>query len=142
MCGRFSQQPVVIPDEAWELWLDPELEDVGELRGLLEPSDELDLRIWAVNPLVNNVRNDGFELMAPLAPAAATEGPSPGLFDSGQARRASVGDGCPAPCAGCLGECRAGLGAPVEPDGVGRDHGRERALRVGRRPLEDRGIVG
>src|SRR6185369_13465241 len=88
MAGLHDRMPVVLPDGAWETWLDPALDDPAELQGLFEPSDEVALRIWPVGLLVNNVRNDGPELFepvelvataSPLAAARATQG---GLFDS------------------------------------------------------------
>ena len=71
--------PVIVPEAAWELWLDPGLEDRAELQGLFEPTDEVALRVWPVSPLVNNVRNDGPELIAPLV--ADSMDLQPGLFD-------------------------------------------------------------
>jgi putative SOS response-associated peptidase YedK len=83
MAGLHDRMPVVLPESAWDLWLDPELGDPGELQGLFEPTDEVGLRIEPVADLVNNVRNDGPELIRPIDPAElarATAGP-PGLFD-------------------------------------------------------------
>jgi putative SOS response-associated peptidase YedK len=62
-----DRMPVVLPDDAWARWLDPAWRDLGELRALLEPSDEVGLRIYAVPRLVNDVRRDGPELIEPLA---------------------------------------------------------------------------
>ena len=62
-----DRMPVVLPPAAWSTWLDPRLRDVAELHGLLGPTQEEPLRIYPVVPLVNNVRNDGPELMTPLA---------------------------------------------------------------------------
>ena len=91
MADLHDRMPVVLPDDAWTTWLDPALDDPAELQGLLEPSDEVGLRIWPVGPLVNNVRNDGPELFEPIDLAArpASSPPSPvgvgptqgGLFD-------------------------------------------------------------
>jgi putative SOS response-associated peptidase YedK len=63
--------PVVVPPDAWATWLDPERRDVGELRALLEPRDDVDLDAYPVPPLVNNVRNNGPELIARLDPSEA-----------------------------------------------------------------------
>ena len=43
----------------------------GELRALLEPRDDIGLDAYPVPPLVNNVRNNGPELIAPLDPSEA-----------------------------------------------------------------------
>ena len=78
--------PVVVPEAAWSRWLDPALDDPGELLGLFEPSDEVELRIWPVSQLVNNVRNDGPALFEPVAigaeaPAGDAADAQRGLFD-------------------------------------------------------------
>ena len=62
-----DRMPVVLEAEAWKLWLDPDLADVGELHGLLRPSPSDAIEIVPVRPLVNDVRNDGPELIVPLA---------------------------------------------------------------------------
>ena len=78
-----DRMPVVVPEEAWSTWLDPHLEDSGELQGLLQPNEAVDLRILAVSRLVNDVRNDGPELIEPASeePAALEAAVAPGLFD-------------------------------------------------------------
>jgi putative SOS response-associated peptidase YedK len=85
MAGLHDRMPVVLPEAAWDLWLDPGLSDIGELQGLFEPTDEIALRIDPVADLVNNVRNDGPELVEPIDPEAlalATRAAEPlGLFD-------------------------------------------------------------
>ena len=54
-----DRMPVVIPEGTWGRWLDPEPADPGELLALLEPRDDLDLDVYAVPRLVNDVRRDG-----------------------------------------------------------------------------------
>jgi putative SOS response-associated peptidase YedK len=76
-----DRMPVVVPEGAWDRWLDPEPADLGELQALFEPSDEVALRIQPVRDLVNNVRNDGPELIEPIDLAAARPTPTAGLFD-------------------------------------------------------------
>jgi putative SOS response-associated peptidase YedK len=83
MADLHNRMPVVVPEEVWPLWLDP-LTDASELRALLEPNDDTPLRIQAVSRLVNDVRNDGPELIEPMAADAADRGPAvvaPGFFD-------------------------------------------------------------
>jgi putative SOS response-associated peptidase YedK len=63
-----SRMPVVVPRDRWAAWLDPTPREPGELRALLEPSDDIELAAYPVVPLVNNVRNQGPELVTPLAP--------------------------------------------------------------------------
>lgn len=87
MATLHDRMPVVLPESAWGRWLDPELADLGELHGLFEPTDEVALRIEPVSDLVNNVRNDGPDLVVPIDPGAlagaeASAAPVlPGLFD-------------------------------------------------------------
>ena len=70
-----NRMPVIVPDDAWARWLDPRSGDVGELRALLEPTDEVDLEIAPASRLVNDVRNDGPELLR-AEDAASGEGAS------------------------------------------------------------------
>jgi putative SOS response-associated peptidase YedK len=83
LAGLHDRMPVVLPESAWDLWLDPGLADPGELQGLFEPTDEVALRIEPVADLVNNVRNDGPELIRPidLAELERATAEPPGLFD-------------------------------------------------------------
>ena len=61
-----DRMPVIVPEDAWARWLDPNPADRGELLGLLTPSDATELDIRAVSRLVNDVRNDGPELFEPI----------------------------------------------------------------------------
>ena len=71
-----DRMPVILPDDAWQRWLDPAAADAGELRAMLEPSDAMALRIHPVERLVNDVRRDGPELIEPLAPVMAVDAES------------------------------------------------------------------
>ena len=75
-----DRMPVVVPESHWDRWLDPELTEPAELNALFEPSDDVELDIWPVGELVNNVRNDGPELIERVDPAP-TQPAQPGLFD-------------------------------------------------------------
>ncbi len=66
MAPIHDRMPVVVPPDLWARWLDPARRDPGELRALLEPRDDLELDAYPVPTLVNNVRNDGPELIARL----------------------------------------------------------------------------
>jgi len=77
-----NRMPVVVPERSWDLWLDPDIEEPSELQALFEPTDEVALRIQPVRDLVNNVRNDGPELVEPIDLAAVPAEARPaGLFD-------------------------------------------------------------
>ena len=71
-----DRMPVILPDDAWQRWLDSAAADAGELRAMLEPSDAMALRIHPVERLVNDVRRDGPELIEPLAPVMAVDAES------------------------------------------------------------------
>jgi putative SOS response-associated peptidase YedK len=77
-----DRMPVLLPHDAWSAWLDPVERDDAFLRSLLVPAVDEALAIRAVSPLVNSVRNDGPELIAPVD--LATQMP---LFGSGDADR-------------------------------------------------------
>jgi len=66
-----GRMPVVIPEPAWDRWLDPTRTDgqaLAELKGLLVPADDAWLETYPVSRKVNSVRNDGPELVEPLQP--------------------------------------------------------------------------
>jgi putative SOS response-associated peptidase YedK len=61
-----DRMPVMLPDDAWERWLDSgrlEGEALAELKGLLVPSGEDWLERFPVSRRVNDVRNDGPDLV-------------------------------------------------------------------------------
>ena len=72
-----DRMPVVLDEAAWSLWLDPALGDPGELQAMLRPPEGLDLDIYPVGSMVNNVRFDGPELIErvvlPAAPPQSTD---------------------------------------------------------------------
>ncbi len=76
-----DRMPLLMPREQWSHWLDPDIEDVSDL--LHPPSldvvDQLELR--PVSDKVNNVRNNGPELLDRVDDTADLD--SPALFDRG-----------------------------------------------------------
>ncbi|MET1231215.1 MAG: SOS response-associated peptidase [Candidatus Limnocylindrales bacterium] len=66
MARLHDRMPVILAESAWERWLDPDLDDVAELRGLLGPSPSDELEAYPVSTLVNSVRNDSSDLTAPI----------------------------------------------------------------------------
>jgi putative SOS response-associated peptidase YedK len=74
-----DRMPVMLPEEAWDRWLDPgrlDGEALAELKGLLVPSGEDWLEMYPVSRRVNDVRNDGPDLVAPIPDElVAREGP-------------------------------------------------------------------
>jgi putative SOS response-associated peptidase YedK len=62
--GRIhDRMPMTIARENWARWLDPSVEQVG---GLLVPAATAGLEAYPVSTLVNNVRNNGPELLEPI----------------------------------------------------------------------------
>ena len=61
-----DRTPLLVPRADWGRWLDPEVEEPGE--HLLVPAVGGQLDAWPVSAAVGNVRNDGPELVQPLAP--------------------------------------------------------------------------
>lgn len=59
-----DRMPVVLDPEVWDAWLDPDLDDEELLRSFLRPMAGLEL--VPVSDAVNNVRNDGPELLDPV----------------------------------------------------------------------------
>ena len=61
-----DRMPVIVPQGAWDRWLDPTPPDPAELLGLLLPTDDVELEIYPVERLVNDVRRDGPDLIRRL----------------------------------------------------------------------------
>ena len=66
MATIHNRMPAMLADEDWATWLDPGLADPGELLAIVGAGREPELVIRPVSRLVNDVRNDGPELMVPL----------------------------------------------------------------------------
>lgn len=61
-----DRMPVVLDPTDWDAWL-AEGTPAEQLRSLLRPAPAEPLDAYAVSPAVNNVRNEGPELLAPLS---------------------------------------------------------------------------
>jgi putative SOS response-associated peptidase YedK len=61
-----ERMPFVMPRERWDQWLDPEVQDPDTVRALLQPPAPGRFTATAISPRVNNVRNNGPELLAPV----------------------------------------------------------------------------
>lgn len=62
-----DRMPVILPKAMWDLWLDPLNQNIEMLSKLLVPAPDNLLTMHEVSTQVNNVRNKGSELTAPLA---------------------------------------------------------------------------
>jgi putative SOS response-associated peptidase YedK len=63
-----DRMPVILPQSAWEKWLDPQNQDIEALSGLLLPASDSLLTVRPVSTEVNNVRNKGPALIEPVDP--------------------------------------------------------------------------
>ncbi len=61
-----NRMPVVLPESAWEQWLDPDNHDVETLTQLLVPAPAEWFEAYAVSTSVNNARNNSAELVQPI----------------------------------------------------------------------------
>ncbi len=72
-----DRMPLVLPSSAWDAWLDPDTgADDATVAALLAPPTEqliASLELRPVSALVNSVRNNGPELLAPMAPGDVAE---------------------------------------------------------------------
>ncbi len=77
-----NRMPVILGDDEWPLWIDPEVNDADLLRELLQPAADDLLELRPVSMLVNNANNEGPDLLA--APTADSGGSTEmTLFGSG-----------------------------------------------------------
>ncbi len=61
-----DRRPVLLPRETWDDWLDPDLDDTEFLAPLLEPPPDDVLEMYPISTAVNNVRNQGPQLLEPM----------------------------------------------------------------------------
>jgi len=62
-----NRMPMFLPRERWQTWMDPELQDVIQIRALFEDfQPDARLRYWPVADLVNSIRNNGPDLVSPI----------------------------------------------------------------------------
>ena len=64
--GIHARMPVILEPESWDMWLDGELREADALEPLLRPLPAPAITEHPVADLVNNVRNDLPENIAPL----------------------------------------------------------------------------
>jgi putative SOS response-associated peptidase YedK len=62
MAPIHNRMPVILPESAWEQWLDPDEQDVDALSKLLVPAPPELLEAYPVSTNVNSARNNGPDL--------------------------------------------------------------------------------
>lgn len=89
MAPVHNRMPVILPETAWDAWLDPANEDTAALKDLLVPASDDLLDVYPVARSVGNVRNNGPHLLDPAPPeelaeaAAAAGAEAAGTLDLG-----------------------------------------------------------
>ena len=58
MAPIHDRMPVILPESAYDLWLDPGLKDPKRLQPLLNPYPAEELDAYPVSTLVNNPANE------------------------------------------------------------------------------------
>jgi len=58
---------VILPPEAWPVWLGEEPADIERLKALLVPYPTAGLAMWPVDKRVGNVKNNDPSLIEPIA---------------------------------------------------------------------------
>ena len=69
-----TRMPVILPPETWDMWLNRELRDADAVEPLMTSVNASEIREHPVSTLVNSIRNNLPENIAPLPP------PPPKLF--------------------------------------------------------------
>ncbi|MFB8426043.1 SOS response-associated peptidase [Priestia megaterium] len=61
-----DRMPVILEEDAYDLWLDPQMEDSEYLKSLLVPYPAEQMKMYPVSTIVNSPKNDVKECLAPL----------------------------------------------------------------------------
>ncbi len=79
MAQVHHRAPVIVPPDAFDLWLDCRNVDEHTATALLGPAPEGSMEVYEVSPAVNKVANDAPELVEPYTPTteAPLEQPKP-----------------------------------------------------------------
>jgi putative SOS response-associated peptidase YedK len=66
MSSIHHRMPVILPESAWDTWLDPDVDAAERLTALLVPAPDDLLMVWPVDQAVSSPRSNGPELTRPL----------------------------------------------------------------------------
>lgn len=79
--GRIhDRMPMIVERDRWDAWLDPELTDTEQVRGLLVPAMAGTMDAFPVSKAVNSVRNNGPELIEPVISGDSSGDQADSLF--------------------------------------------------------------
>jgi len=62
-----DRMPVILAEEDWPKWLGETPASDAELKALLKPYSSEQMKLWPVDKKVGNVRNNGPDLIRPVA---------------------------------------------------------------------------
>lgn len=68
-----DRMPVIVPQDKYDLWLDPDVTDFEAIRDILKPYDAHLMRRYPVSRKLNNSRIDDVECAAPVTLDAPTQ---------------------------------------------------------------------
>ncbi|MGD0025133.1 MAG: SOS response-associated peptidase family protein, partial [Xanthobacteraceae bacterium] len=71
-----ARMPVIVPPQAFDLWLDCANVEATTAAALLAPARDDLLEVYEVSPAVNRVANDSAALIAPVSASGAPVAPS------------------------------------------------------------------
>jgi putative SOS response-associated peptidase YedK len=71
-----DRMPLILPPEAYELWLDPREDKVGALKRLLGPTSVEDLVAVPISSRVNSPENDDPEVLEPITGPVSSAQPA------------------------------------------------------------------
>ena len=98
-----DRMPVVVPPDAFDLWLDCRKVDAMTATALIAPARAGLLDAYEVSPAVNRADNDGPQLLEPISAAAGSRGGVGQAHEEAEDRRSAVvvvlnGPAATAPC--------------------------------------------
>ena len=88
-----DRMPVVIPPEAFDLWLNCTEGDVTTAEALIQPAQEDLFEAREVSTAVNRTANDAPNLIAPVTAAQADSAPAPRRASAGRPAKPAKDDG-------------------------------------------------
>jgi putative SOS response-associated peptidase YedK len=87
-----ERMPVIVPPNAFDLWLDCSNVDHMTAATLFMPAPEGMLEAYEISPAVNHIANDGLNLIEPVAAQQPSVPPAPEPAASAPAKRARKKD--------------------------------------------------
>jgi len=87
-----DRMPVIVPPEAFDLWLDSDNVDAATAAALIVPAPDTLLEAWPVSTDVNRVANDNAHLIEAVAETTAEAAPKPARKKAVAAKKATPED--------------------------------------------------